>query len=62
MSWATDLSPTAIFLWSLCGTAAWSSLESREEVYPGWSGWVGTGGCYTGYLPESKIEAYLMNI
>ena len=34
---------------------------SGEGVYPGWVGtWGGLGGCYTGYLPGTLQDPYLV--
>ena len=58
MSWATDLSPTALFTGSHalpgCMTIAG---RCGEGVYPGWC-WVGTWRVLYRVHPAVQIEAY----
>ena len=48
-SWATDMSPTALYLASACPCGSVPGSELGGRVYPGsGTGWV-PEGCYTGY-------------
>ena len=58
-TWATDLSPTALF------TPGYGPVHCRRghwvggRVYPGWGIRVGAGRGYTGYYRDTLQDPYL---